>query len=209
MPADARFPEPVVNIVVTRQRFEHELLRHRLIDTIDGAYSDPFADLLGQYCETDNGVAVLGDDVLRAAMAGHIRRMVIDSKGVVVDLGRRRRLFTGAARVALKLMIRHCGHVGCDIGQQSCQIDHIDEWVRDGGATDVDNGKLKCGGHNRDKHRLGLTERTDRTGKLIQYRPDGTPITPVGQRLHLDPPTRSSATDMSAGWPIHHMSLVA
>ena len=35
--------------------------------------------------------------ILAAALLGHVRRTVIDSRGVVVDLGRRERLFTGAA----------------------------------------------------------------------------------------------------------------
>ena len=131
-----------------------------------------------------------GHAIVRAALTGHVRRVVVDTDGVVINFGRTRRLFAGGARTALKLMAQSCENVGCDVGQLSCQIDHIQEWIRDGGATDTDNGAVKCGGHNRSKHRLGITERRDKFGKLIQFRRDGTPITPVGQRLQLDIPTR-------------------
>ena len=115
---------------------------------------------------------------------------MIDGQGVVTDFGRKRRLFTGAAREALKLMIDGCEHIGCAVRPTSCQIDHIDEWVRDGGATDLRNGALKCNGQNRAKHRLGITEQRDANGTLVQYRADGTPIIPVGRRLRTHPPGR-------------------
>jgi Domain of unknown function (DUF222) len=216
MPAGARSPKPVVHIMVSQERFEYELTQHGLIDAFEGPYRNPLPDLLRQYCETDNGVPVVGHDVLRAAIAGHVRRVVIDSKGVIVNAGRERRLFTGAVRAAMKLMIRHCETVGCDIGSTSCQIDHIDEWVRDGGRTDTDNGGGKCGGHNRIKHRLGHTERRDRAGKLIQFRRDGTPILPVGQRLQLDDEVDCTDFELpdlggswSGRWPIYRMNWVA
>ena len=140
-------------------------------------------DLLWQYCETENGVPVNGHDIIRAALTGYIRRIVIDGQGVVTDFGRKRRLFTGAAREALKLMLDGCEHIGCPVRPTSCQIDHINEWIRDGGTTDLANGALKCNGQNRAKHRLGITEQRDANGTLVQYRADGTPIIPVGRRL--------------------------
>ena len=145
MPADAKLPELVLNIVVSQERFEHELARYGLIDAIGADRPRHLTeDLLRQYCETENGIAVNGHDIIRAALTGYIRRLVIDGQGVVTDFGRKRRLFSGAAREALKLMIDGCEHVGCDIRPTSCQIDHIDEWVRDGGTTDLANGALKC-----------------------------------------------------------------
>jgi hypothetical protein len=63
-----------------------------------------------------------------------------------------------------------------------CQIDHLDEWDRDGGSTSSDNGAPRCGPHNRHKHRAGITTTRDGHGNLVDHRPDGTPILPVGQR---------------------------
>ncbi len=85
-------------------------------------------------------------------------------------------------------MIDGCEHVGCDIRPTSCQIDHIAEWLRDGGTTDLVNGALKCSTQNRNKHRLGITETRDANGTLVQYRRDGTPILPVGRRLRTHIP---------------------
>jgi hypothetical protein len=209
MPADARRPEPVVNIVVSQERFETELLRHRLIDAVDGPYVDPFDDLLRQRCETANGVTVTGDDVLRAAIAGHVCRVVVDTKGRVIDYGRRVRLFSGAAREAIKLVARSCDHLGCDVGSESCQIDHIEEWARDGGRTDSVNGRPKCHGHNRQKHRLGLTERIDRNGTVVQFRPDGSALLPVGRRLLADEPDGTEGIELVNGWPVRRISLAA
>ena len=184
----ATLPGLVLNVVVSQERFEHELARCKLIDATNGPYTGITEDLLRQYCETENGIAVIGHDIIRAALTGHVRRVVIDGQGVVTDFGRKRRLFTGAARAALKLMIDRCEHIGCPVRPTSCQIDHIDEWIRDGGTTDLRNGALKCNGQNRAKHRLGITEQRDANGTLVQYRTDGTPIIPVGRRLrHHEP----------------------
>ncbi len=227
MPAGSTLPGLVLNVVVSQERFEHELARYQLIDAIRGADAAMTEDLLRQYCETENGIAVIGHDIVRAALTGHVRRVVVDGQGVVTDFGRQRRLFTGAAREALKLMIDGCEHLGCDIRPTSCQIDHIEEWIRDGGTTDLANGALKCNGQNRAKHRLGITEQRDANGTLVQYRSDGTPILPVGRRLRrplrhrsrhrpelqfvpdLSPPPPSHADLMAAGWEITRLRVVA
>ena len=234
MPAGAKLPELALNLVVSHERFDHELARYGLIDAVTGEetagrWSGVDEDLLRQYCETENGVPVNGHDIIRATLTGYIRRVVIDGQGVVTDFGRKRRLFNGAAREALKLMIDGCEHIGCPVRPTSCQIDHIDEWIRDGGATDLRNGALKCNGQNRAKHRLGITEERDANGTLVQYRADGTPIIPVGRRLRrlrqsvrdrsrhrtrlrfvpdLGPPP-SPAEMTAAGWPVAHLRLVA
>ncbi len=184
MPAGARAPEPVVNIVMSQYDFELLLARHRIIELSDDLTIPALADLR---CETDTGIPIPPDHVLQAALLGHIRRVVVDRDGVVIDMGRRRRLFTGSARVAAKLMARHCGHLGCTVGSHFADIDHIDEYERDEGATDADNGRPKCGSHNRHKHRAGIVERRDPSGRIIQYRSDATPMLQVGRRRIAEP----------------------
>jgi hypothetical protein len=220
-------PELVLNLVVSQQRFDHEMARYGFTDTNTGPETEGWwsvtDDLLWQYCETENGVPVNGHDIIRAALTGYIRRIVIDGQGVVTDLGRKRRLFNGAARDALKLMVDGCEHVGCPVRPTSCQIDHIAEWIRDGGSTDLANAALKCSAQNRAKHRLGITEARDANGTLVQSRRDGTPILPVGRRLrphqrhrtklHIVPatgPPPGSDTDVTAaGWTITRHQLAA
>lgn len=61
-------------------------------------------------CETDTGIDLLPDDVVRASLQGHLRRVVMNSAGVVIEMGRKQRLFIGAAREAAKLMATSCDH---------------------------------------------------------------------------------------------------
>ena len=181
MPAGSKLPQVVLNLVVRQERFDSAMARYGLTDAPTDSPADD--DLLWQYCETENGVPVDDHHIIRTALTGSIRRVVTDRRGVVTDFGRTRRLFTGAAREALKLMLDGCEHIGCPVRPTSCQIDHIDEWIRDGGTTDLVNGALKCAAQNRAKHRLGITEKRDANGTLVQYRADGSPIVPVGRRL--------------------------
>ena len=188
-PPGGRAPEPVVDILVDQHTQEILLARHRLIPFPDDITAP---DLDRLRCETDSGIPVPPDAVFEAMMQGYVRRVVVDDDGVVIDMGRKRRLFTGAARTAVKLMERHCGHLGCTVSSAHADIDHMDEWDRDDGRTDVDNGRPRCNGHNREKTRLGLVDRRTRGGRIITYRRDGTAMLPVGCRApddDLDEPT--------------------
>lgn len=184
MPADARRPEPVVNIVCDLHTWETLLARHRLIPFPDDL---PLTHLADRRCETDTGVPVPTEAVLQAALLGHVRRVIVDRDGVVIDMGRRRRLFTGSARVAATLMATTCSRWGCTIGSANSQVDHLREWSRHGGPTDQTNADVDCSSHNRHKHRSGSTAKRDPAGHVIHYRADGTPMTPVGYRPIPEP----------------------
>ena len=121
--------------------------------------------------------------MLQAALLGHVRRVIVDDRGVVLNMGRKRRLFKGAARVAAKLMATHCGQPGCTVGVRYAEVDHLREWHRDGGPTDVANSTIRCHSHNPTKHRLGLIDRRAKSGQVVTFRRDGTPMLPVGCRL--------------------------
>ena len=194
MPAGARAPEPVVNIVCDVATFETILARHRLVPFPDDL---PLIDLARARCETDSGIVVPPEHVLQAALQGHVRRVIVDGNGVILDMGRKRRLFKGAARVAAKLMACHCGHPGCTISAHFAEVDHLDEWGRDGGSTDVVNSNIKCKGHNPLKHRLGLVDRRSKSGQVVTFRRDGTPMLPVGCRLpEFEPDAKPGADDV-------------
>ena len=128
-------------------------------------------------------------------------------------MGRKRRLFKGAARVAAKLMACHCGHPGCTVGSHYADVDHLDEWHRDNGSTDVDNSYIRCRSHNPFKHRLGLVDRRSKSGQVVTFRRDGTPMLPVGCRLPEFEPvqedrTRSDAS-MDEGIPLIRVGLAS
>ena len=80
-------------------------------------------------------------------------------------------------------MACHCGHPGCTVSAHFAEVDHLDEWHRDGGATDIANAGIRCRSHNPTKHRLGLVDRRSKSGQVVTFRRDGTPMLPVGCRL--------------------------
>jgi len=191
--------EPLVNIVIDAATWGRMLKAADLCTAtnLDGDRIDPFTglavsdidDLLGELtgagarmCETTNGVPLHTHDVLRAALAGHVSRVVVDSERVVIDRGRRQRFFTGNARLAAKLLINRCEGPGCDLPGDWCDVDHNDEWGRDQGRTDQRNSRILCPADNVHKHRHRWTTRRALNGSSYTFRADGTIILPIGAR---------------------------
>ena len=164
--------EPLVNLMVDVRTFDEYVARYL---GQPAPAPDP-ATVLTRRCETTAGVPVDGYQAVAAALAGQIRRIICDSTGRVLDVGRRRRLFTGAARDAIGLTDRRCTWPGCYVRAAHAQVDHSTDWRR-GGGTDVGNGDLECGHHNRHKNR-GYTTRRDAHGQWHTYRPDGSELAP-------------------------------
>jgi hypothetical protein len=164
-------PEPVVNIIMSVDEYEQ-----RLEQLASGTEPTPATvdDIDAKRCETDTGIPIDPTDAVMASMVGWFRRVIVDSAGVVIDLGRRRR-FTGSARVAVILSRRRCLWPGCGRASSRNQIDHTHEHSR-GGRTSPDNGGPACGRHNRTKSR-GYTVHRDADGNWHVHRPDGTELT--------------------------------
>jgi hypothetical protein len=165
--------EPLVNIIVDQVTLEHHLNRAGGLDVepLDPATVDE------RRCETVAGVQLDPVDMLAAALIGHVRRVVFDPAGVVIDLGRRKRLFTGGARDAVFLADRWCIWPGCDLRSGRCQTDHTQPWAHDG-PTRPHNGGPECARHNRWKQHGYQTVR-DQQGRWHTYRPDGTELAPL------------------------------
>ncbi|NQY56068.1 MAG: hypothetical protein HRT86_06200 [Ilumatobacteraceae bacterium] len=106
---------------------------------------------------------------------GCIRRVVYDTQGVVTDLGRRSRLFTGAAREAVMLLATECVWAGCDRPVSWCDADHSLSWGAHG-ATVPRNGGPLCRAHNLQKEHDFRVHR-DTNGQWHTHCPDGTEIT--------------------------------
>lgn len=149
----------VVNLVVDADNLDH-MLRHEPLNPGPGAR-----------CDTVDGIAVSPTAIMSAALAGRVRAVVMDGRGVVIALGRRQRLFTGAVRDAARLQGLACVWPGC--GSPFSQIDHVVGWSH-GGETDPHNAVALCGHHNRWKfdHRYSI-ERVER-GRYRVRRPDGS-----------------------------------
>ncbi|MEM9516805.1 MAG: HNH endonuclease, partial [Actinomycetota bacterium] len=114
------------------------------------------------------------DEAINAALIGHVRRVVYDTQGVVTDLGRRARLFTGAAREAVMLLETECAWAGCDRPVAWCDADHSQSWAAHG-ATVPRNGAPLCRAHNLHKER-GYRVHRDPDGNWHTHHPDGTEI---------------------------------
>lgn len=161
--------ETVVNIVVGLDRFEHELTKAAGATPAPLDPNDP-----AHHCRTSNGTPVDPRDMLAAAFTGKVRRIVVDAAGVVVDVGRLRRLFTGPVREAILLLELWCIWPGCTRPAHHCQADHLLPWAN-AGPTNPTNAGPHCGPHNRWRTRGYHTWR-DTNGHWHHHRPDGTPL---------------------------------
>ncbi|MCY7299635.1 MAG: HNH endonuclease [Ilumatobacteraceae bacterium] len=159
-----------VNIIVSQPVLEHHLLT--LLSNNPVPPLDP--NLPGHRCETTTGVPVDPYDMLVAAAMGHVRRVVMDSTGVVTDMGRKQRLFTGALRDAVLMHSRRCVWPGCHRPANQCDADHVLPWAN-AGPTNTRNGGPVCSHHNRWKA-TGYRTWRDPQGHWHHYRPDGTEI---------------------------------
>ncbi|MDF2573689.1 MAG: endonuclease, partial [Agromyces sp.] len=135
--ADASLPALAFATVVAR--IDHDALLsglgHATIDGIDQPVSATEARQL-------------------AASAGIIP-MICGGDGEVLDLGRGKRLFSKAQRLALAERDGGCAHPGCRRPIAHTQAHHIRWWKRHHGPTDLDNGVLLCAFHHGLLHRNG------------------------------------------------------
>jgi len=181
-PPGAQRPEPLVNIVITQTEFEEAVARGAGAKTGGPTDAGSPVDTSGpvdhrhRRCSTLQGHPIDPADAYAAAMIGHIRRVVLNSEGVVINLGRRTRLFTGGARDAALLAHPRCVWVGCDQTGAHNQIDHSTDWQHHG-PTNQDNAGPLCRFHNRWKSTHGFRTWRDPTGAWHTYHPDGHEIT--------------------------------
>lgn len=167
--------EPLVNIVVDAATLEQAIDALADDDATPGMSALPRGPVPRHWhSRSRDGAWIPPHDVLQAALAGRVRRVVTDDAGVVIDLGRRRRLFTGAARDAVMVLATHCAWPGCRVHHRLCQADHTTPHAA-GGATEPGNGGPLCPHHNRWKQR-GYRLWRDPAGVWHTYRPDGSEI---------------------------------
>ncbi|MFG1651374.1 DUF222 domain-containing protein [Micromonospora sp. NPDC049275] len=112
----------------------------------------------------DIGPQLTPDTVRRLACDAAILPAVLGGAGQVLDVGRQRRLITGALRRALVLRDGGCAFPGCDRPPRWCAAHHIRHWA-DGGPTSLDNAVLLCGHHHRHVHRSDWVVRLGADGR--------------------------------------------
>ena len=169
-------PAVTTNIVIDEVTFARWI---RKLEGTDPGADDPWRP--GYRCSTVDGVRLEPGEAVAAALLGDIRRILIDAKGVVIDMGRRSRLYTGHARLAAQIPDQCCIWPGCGVKTSRCEIDHSTPWVSSsggdpgGGCTCPDNGAPLCGRHNRHKQH-GYRSARGPSGRWVLTRPDGTTV---------------------------------
>ena len=123
---------------------------------------------------TDRGHQVNPSAIIGVSLWALIRRVVTDAAGVIIDLGRTRRLFSGHARDAVMLLEPTCIWPGCDQPHTWCHADHLTSWTTRG-PTNPRNGAPLCPRHNSLKE-SGFAVWRDDQGHWHITAPDGTTI---------------------------------
>lgn len=175
--ADAWAAAPGGSVIRTVIGIDHATFERRLATlfgfptgSIDPAEPSHFR------CDTIDGHRVDPTEVTLASLVGTVRRAVYGADGVVLDLGRNVRLFTGDAQLAVRLANSCCGWTGCEVPSSACQSDHLESFNGPThGSTCPGNGAPMCGRHNRFKEH-GFTVRRSSDGTITVHRPDGTLI---------------------------------
>lgn len=124
------------------------------------------------------------DTVERVACASGSITVSVDANGQPLNLGRERRLYSRAQRIALAARDGGCRWPGCERPPSWCDAHHIKHWHRDGGRTDIADGILLCRHHHLLAHNNGWE--ITRAGPAYH-------LTPPGSRTVRDMPTRSRA----------------
>jgi len=126
--------------------------------------------LTGPVLEMFNRNPIMPGTAARHLTDADVERIVFDGPSRVLDVGARRRFFTGALRRAIEVRDRTCFHPSCDEVPERLQIDHIHDASK-GGETTQDNGQGGCGFHNRWKFNHPGSSDDD---------PDADPFPPLG-----------------------------
>jgi hypothetical protein len=164
-PGNGRAPVPTLNIVIDETTAEVIVAGGRL----DAArYSN-------MICHTENGDPIDCSEAAAITLWGHIRRVIRDASGVVIDMGRRSRLFTGTTREAVLLLSDRCLWPGCDRPNRNCEADHSLGWKAHGNTVPW-NGGTMCRAHNQLKERSNFTARRQPNGDWTIQDNNGEPV---------------------------------
>jgi Domain of unknown function (DUF222) len=106
--------------------------------------------------QLDTGQRLSAETARRLACDATILPAVLDGAGQPLDLGRQRRLVTGALRRVLVLRDGGCAFPGCDRPPRWCDAHHLVHWSA-GGLTSLANCALLCGFHHRLIHHSDWT----------------------------------------------------
>ncbi len=169
-----------------------------------------YQTLIGQLslagrCELGDGTPLSASEARRLACEARIIPVVMGGGSLPLDVGRSRRLATGAQRAAARAVHDTCCIDGCDTPFDYCELHHV-HWWGSGGRSDLANLAPVCSKHHHlihdhgwelhlDRRRIGTLRREpappDRSAASAGAKPAAagvTPSTEAGRRpIPLDP----------------------
>ncbi|GAA2156692.1 hypothetical protein GCM10009844_45180 [Nocardioides koreensis] len=102
----------------------------------------------------NTGDRISAGEAMRLACNASIMPLVLDGKGQPLHLGREKRLFDKAQRIAMAVRDGECRADGCDIPAAWTEAHHLTPWSG-GGRTDIEDGVLLCPWHHHRAHDPG------------------------------------------------------
>src|SRR6202521_2573198 len=137
------------------------------LETLVGLPGAPGADL------EFSPLPISSKTVERLACDASVTRIVLDSKSVVIDVGRAKRTISGPARTALNVRDRGCTWPGCERPATWTSGHHIRHWIH-GGSNEADNLTLLCYRHHWNVHEGGWQIVRGAEGRVVTIPPTVT-----------------------------------
>ena len=108
------------------------------------------------------------------ACDGRITPVLVDERGMPLNLGRTKRVVPPHLRKAVELRDQACVFAGCGAPKYRSDVHHLIHWIH-GGETSLENSALLCERHHTKVHHGFRVERQP-DGRWRTWRPDGTEI---------------------------------
>lgn len=119
------------------------------------------------------GTRISSGELRRIACTQGILPMVFNGTSLPLDMGRSKRLFTPAQRIAIANRDLGCVTPGCEAPPGWCEGHHWrDDWVN-GATTNIDDGALLCSLHHHQAHDQGWQFRLATDGIIEVKKPRG------------------------------------
>lgn len=125
----------------------------------------------------------------RLECSGGVKLMIFDEHLLPLDVGREQRLYTPQQRAVIAVKWGGCAADGCPAPISWVEIHHINEWVKDGGKTDVADGVPFCKHHHLLFHNNGWKVIRDADGRYWLIPP--ATVDPDQIPRELKPKTRN------------------
>jgi hypothetical protein len=113
---------------------------------------------------TTGGHQLTAGQARRLACNTGLIPMVLGGKSVVLDQGRKKRLFDDNQRIAMQVRDQTCTELDCTVPAAYCDAHHQKPWSQ-GGPTNLHHGRLLCSYHHDRAHDLAW---------VAVFHPDGT-----------------------------------